>query len=102
MAEYIKLPDGSFLELGKGQTPLEGMMAAQRAFPDLFKEVTPEAQPQSGFMPAAKAGLSSLKSDITALAGRTGLMDEAAAEKAIQAEEEYRKRTFKQIGRAHV
>lgn len=95
MAEYIKLPDGSFLELGKGQTPLDAMMAAQRAFPDMFKEkpITPPAQ--SGFLPAAKAGISSLKSDIATLAGRTGIADEAGVEKYLEEQKKYREATFK-------
>jgi len=55
----------------------------------------PAPNPQSGFMPAAKAGLASLKSDIATLAGRTGLMDEAAANKYIKEQEEYKQKTFK-------
>jgi hypothetical protein len=46
-------------------------------------------------MPALKSGVSSLKGDVAALAGRTGLMDEAAAEKYIQEQEAYRQKTFK-------
>ena len=55
----------------------------------------PAPNPQSGFIAASKAGLASLKSDVAALAGRTGLMDEAAAEKYIQEQEAYRQKTFK-------
>lgn len=55
----------------------------------------PAPNPQSGFMAASKAGLASLKSDIATLAGRTGLMDEAAANKYIKEQEEYRQKTFK-------
>ena len=95
MAEYIKLPDGSFLELNKGQTPLEGMMAAQMAFPELFKKEPATPPAQSGFLPAAKAGISSLKSDIATLAGRTGLADEAGVEKYLEEQKKYREATFK-------
>jgi hypothetical protein len=52
-------------------------------------------KPESGFIAASKAGLASLKSDVAALAGRTGLMDEAAANKYIQEQEAYRQKTFK-------
>lgn len=55
----------------------------------------PAPNPQSGFIAASKAGLASLKSDIATLAGRTGLMDEAAANKYIKEQEEYRQKTFK-------
>jgi hypothetical protein len=63
-------------------------------YPEAFKQPEPQAKPESGFLPAAKAGIASLKGDVAALAGKTGLMDEAAAEKYIQEQEEYKKRTF--------
>ena len=53
----------------------------------------PVAKPQSGFMPALKAGFSNLKGDVAALAGRTGLMDTDAAEKYIAEQEKYQKCT---------
>ena len=47
-------------------------------------------QPESGFLPALKAGARGVAGDIAALAGRTGIMNTEAAEK------------FREIGRAHV
>lgn len=98
MAEKIQLPDGSFFPLKPGEDPAHAMMEAASLYPDAFKPAAPKQQgpaPQSGFLPATKAGISSLKSDVAALAGRTGLMDQAAAERTIKEEEEYRKKTFK-------
>ena len=61
MAKYIELPDGSALELKKGQTPVEGMMAARQLFPELFKtESETPKQDTSGLKAAASAGLTRL------------------------------------------
>ena len=81
MAEYIKLPDGSFLELKEGQSPIEGLMAARQAFPDVFakKDAGPK-QDTTGFKAAASAGLERLKGEAALTAGKLGLMDTAAAE----------------------
>jgi hypothetical protein len=65
-------------------------------YPEAFGVKTaPQEQPQGGFIAASKAGLAGLKGDVAALAGRTGLMDEANAEKYIKEQEEYKKKTFK-------
>ena len=86
MAEYVKLPDGSFLELDKGQTPLEGMMAAQQAFPDLFKKAAPPPAKKTGVSGAMGLGLESLLSSYQTAAG--ALSDpEAAARAALQRQE---------------
>lgn len=95
MAQYLPLPDGNSLLMKEGETPQEAWARAQRQFPDSFKSKEREAQPEGGFVAATKAGLASLKGDVAALAGRSGLMDEAAAEKYIKEQEEYKKRTFK-------
>jgi hypothetical protein len=50
---------------------------------------------ESGFFPALKAGASGVQEAGYALAGRTGLMDEAAAQKAIEEEQAYQQRVFK-------
>jgi Large polyvalent protein associated domain 38 len=94
MPKYYQLPNGAYYEAPDELSPGEAYKKAFRDYPEAFGGPTQKG-PESGFLPAAKAGISSLTSDITALAGRTGLMDEAAAEKKIQAEEEYRKRIFK-------
>jgi DNA-binding protein H-NS len=50
---------------------------------------------ESGFFPALKAGVSGVQEAGYALAGRTGLMDEAAAQKAIEEQQAYQQRVFK-------
>ena len=65
-------------------------------YPEAFKAKAPEAQPESGFIAGVKSGIAGLKGDVAALAGRTGLMDEAAAEKYIKEQEAYRKSTYKE------
>jgi hypothetical protein len=50
---------------------------------------------RSGFVPALKAGVSGVQEAGYALAGRTGLMDEAAAQKAIEEEQAYQSRVFR-------
>ncbi len=69
------------------------MSKAQAKFPDLF--APPGAGPESGFTPALKAGVSGLKSGLAALAGKTGIMDEAAAEQYMKEQEAYQAKTFK-------
>lgn len=95
MAQYIPLPDGSSLKLREGETPAEGWMRAQRTYPDAFAVAKPAEEPKGGFVPATKAGISSLKSDIAGLLGRTGVIDVGEAEKYRQEQEEYQRRVFK-------
>jgi len=95
MAQYLPLPDGSSVTIREGETPQEAYARAQRMYPEAFKAKEPEGNPESGFIAASKAGLASLKGDVAALAGRSGLMDEAAAEKYIAEQEAYKKKTFK-------
>lgn len=94
MAKYLPLPDGSSLKVPDSMTYEEAMSKAKVEFPDLFKDPN-EKKPQGGFLPALKAGASSLKSDVAALAGKTGIMDEANAEKYIAEQKAYREKTFK-------
>lgn len=51
--------------------------------------------PKSGFMPALKAGVENLKGDIAAVAGRSGIMDLAAAEKYRAEKQKSAAETFK-------
>lgn len=98
MSQYVQLPDGGYFPLKEGEDPQSALREAEKLYPQafgIFKKKEAVAPPQSGFLPAAKAGIASLKSDIAALAGRTGLMDEAAAEKYIQEQEAYKQKTFK-------
>ena len=87
---------------GKGafdvNSPVE--LTDEQAYMAVMRQLQPpaptedEGKPEGGFIPATKAALSSLKSDVTALAGRSGLMDLAKAEQVLAEEEKYRKRTF--------
>jgi hypothetical protein len=99
MAQYLNLPNGYSVEIKEGETREAALARAISKYPDIFgfgqAAAAAAQQPESGFVPALKSGVSSLKSDIAALAGRTGIMDQAAAEKYIKEQEEYQKRTFK-------
>jgi len=96
MAQYLPLPDGSSVTIREGETPQQAWERAQEMYPEAFGiRQKQEAAPEGGFLAASKAGLAGLKGDIAALAGRTGAVDEAAAEKYIAEQEAYKKKTFK-------
>jgi hypothetical protein len=98
MPQYVQLPDGGFFPLKDGEDPRDALAEAAKLHPAAFGRTVKKEEgppPASGFMPALKSGISSLKGDVAALAGRTGLMDEANAEKYIQEQEAYRQKTFK-------
>ena len=94
MANYLPLPDGTFYPVAEGEDPKAAWQRAVQKYPEAFAEKTPEETPKSGFVPALKAGFSSLKGDVAALAGRTGLMGLPEAESYIAEQEAYRKKTF--------
>lgn len=94
MAQYLPLPDGNSVTIREGETPSDAWKRALQMYPESFATKTPEEQPKSGFMPALKAGVSSLKEDVAGLAGRAGLMDLPAAEKYIAEQKAYQKKTF--------
>ncbi len=94
MAQGVQLPDGSAVAVRPGETPQDAYNRAKQMYPDAFAAKTPEEQPKSGFMPALKAGFSSLKEDVAGLAGRAGIMDLPAAEKYIAEQKAYQKKTF--------
>lgn len=96
MANYVQLPDGSLFPAKEGENYADTIRAAYAKYPEAFGgEAIPTAQPQGGFVPALKAGISGVKSAGAALAGRTGLMDLERAKKIMEEEEAYQKRTFK-------
>jgi hypothetical protein len=80
MARYIELPDGSALELKKGQSPVEGMMAARQLFPELFKKDEKPKEDTKGFKAAAAAGFERLKGETALTAAKLGLKDIGEAE----------------------
>jgi DNA-binding protein H-NS len=90
MPYSIQLPDGSLVEnIPDEITPREAKARIIKAYP--------QYAPESGdvFVPALKSGFSGVQEAGYALAGRTGLMDEAAAQKAIEEEQAYQQRVFK-------
>ena len=95
MAQYLPLPDGTYYPVAEGEDPKVAWQRAMQKYPEAFGAGEPKAQPKSGFMPALKAGVSSLKSDVAALAGRTGIMGLPEAEKYIAEQEKYQKATYK-------
>lgn len=95
MAQYLPLPDGSSLKLREGETPAEGWARAQQQYPEAFARAAPAEEPKGGFIPATKAGVASLKSDVAALLGRTGVIDIPTAEQYMREQEEYQRRVFK-------
>ena len=98
MAKYLNLPDGTSIQLKEGETPAQARARAFEQYPEAFgygKQAAEEAKPESGFTPALKSGFSGLKSGIAALAGKTGIMDPAAAEKYIAEQEKYQQQTYK-------
>ena len=98
MAKALPLPDGSTVAIREGETPAQTWARAQQMYPEAFgnePEKPTGPGPKSGFMPALKAGFSSLKGDVAALAGRSGIMDIPAAEKYRAEQEEYQAKTFK-------
>jgi len=95
MAQNIQLPDGTFFPMKEGETPEQALMAAASLYPDAFAPKKAEAGPQSGGIAALKSGVSGLKSDIAALLGRTGVLDQGAAEEYIAKQKEYQAKTFK-------
>lgn len=89
---YLRLPDGSYMEVPEGVSQSEALAHAKEKYADLFK---PAVRPDTGFTGAAKAGYQTLKGDIAALAGRTGLMDVEEAEKYRQERQAEAQRIFK-------
>ena len=91
MPYNIELPDGTLVEdIPDEVSPQDAKKRLSAAYPQ-FNPV----QPQGGFFPALKHGFEGVKQAGAALAGRTGMMDTAAAEKYIQESEAKQKQIFK-------
>lgn len=97
MANYARLPDGSLFPAAEGETYEQTIQAAYAKYPERFGGVAeqPQAAPKSGFVPALRAGVENLKGDVAALAGRSGIMDLAAAEKYRADRQAAAQRVFK-------
>jgi hypothetical protein len=89
---YLRLPDGSYMDVPEGVSQSEALAHAKQKYADLYK---PPEKPDTGLTGAAKASYQTLKGDVAALAGRAGLMDIAEAEKYQKERQEEAKRVFK-------
>jgi len=96
MANYVKLPNGSYYEAKEGQSYADAVRDAFQYFPQAFgQEPVKKEEPQSGFTPAFKASASQLKADMANLAGKTGFITPERAEQINKEEQEYQQKTFK-------
>jgi hypothetical protein len=98
MAKYFPLPNGKYIKVPDNMPYEEASDRAQREFPDLYGPATPAPgveAPESGFIPAARAGLSSMQGSGALLAGRMGLMDTKAATDYNKQQEEFQQKIFK-------
>jgi hypothetical protein len=89
---YLRLPDGSYMDVPDGVSQREALAHAKEKYSDLYK---PVEKPDTGLTGAAKASYQTLKGDIAALAGKTGLMDIAEAEKYQKERQAEAQRIFK-------
>lgn len=89
MAQYLPLPDGSFVIIRQGEVPADAWERAQREYPTAFG-IAPQAQPaagpppEGGFVPAFKAGVQNLMGQGALAAGKLGLRDAADAQRAFE------------------
>jgi hypothetical protein len=100
MSKYLPLPDGNSVTIREGESAAQAWERAKQMYPASFgfaeeKKADEGPGPQGGFMASLKAGTSGLKSDVAALAGKAGLMDEDAAQKYIEEQKKYQAKTFK-------
>lgn len=77
------------------QTVLRGFQEARLAELRASAPAAPTAQPESGFIPALKAGATELGGSLSALAGKIGLKDEAKAQEEYEAAQKRAKEIFK-------
>jgi hypothetical protein len=85
MAQYVPLPDGSYVTVQEGETPAAAWQRAQKQYPEAFESLKPKAAPESGFMPALKAGAVELGGGLSALAGKLGIKDLEKAQAEYEA-----------------
>lgn len=97
MPKYITLPDGSSFPMNEGETPQQAVLAAMERYPERFGfgPTEPQEQPQSGFVPAVKAGTQRLIGQGALVAGKAGLMDPQRAEQIRNERNERASQIFK-------
>lgn len=95
MANYVKLPDGSFFPAVEGEDYATTMRAAYAKYPEAFGgEKTKPTVDTTGFKAAASASTSRLQGEAALTAAKIGLMDPAKAEEYYKAKEEEAKARF--------
>ena len=77
MAQYVPLPDGSYVTVREGETPLTAFQRAQKEYPEAFQA---KEEPKTGIGAAFGKGLESLLSS-----GRTAFGAVSDAEEAARA-----------------
>lgn len=85
MANYIRLPNGSYYEAKEGQSPSDAFRDAYKFYPEAFGET--ESKPKqdtTGFKAAASAGATRLGGEFELLKGKLGLKSEAEAQKNMK------------------
>lgn len=89
---YLRLPNGSYVEVDEGVSAQQALARAREKFPEAFEA---PVKADTGFTGAFKSSLEGLKGEAALLAGKTGLMDEAEAEKYYRKKERLRKQMFR-------
>jgi hypothetical protein len=86
MANYIRLPNGSYYEAKEGQSPSDAFRDAYKFYPEAFgEEASKPKQDTTGFKAAASAGATRLGGEFELLKGKLGLKSEAEAQKEYEA-----------------
>lgn len=96
----FEMPDGRIgrFEVPEGTTPEQAQKLIAQHLSGSYNpmdKLKDEPKPDTGFTGAFKSSLEGLKGEAALLAGKTGLMDEAAAEKYYKEKEEEAKKKFK-------
>jgi hypothetical protein len=99
MAQYIQLPNGTYVQLREGQSPDEGMLEALDVFPEAFglsKAAPAPVADKQGFMAGIRSGIENLKGDVGALGAGLGIEggEEYARAQAAKAAELYQQPEF--------
>ena len=95
MANYIRLPNGSYYEAKEGQSPADAFRDAYKFYPEAFgEEASKPTQDTKGFKAAAAAGFERLKGESALTAAKLGLMDTAEAEKFQKEKQEAAAKRF--------
>ena len=98
VAKYFPLPNGKYVKIPDSMSYEDAADRAQREFPDLYGPATAAPgveEPESGFVPSARASLAEMQGSGALLAGRMGLMDTKAAADYNKQQREFQQKIFK-------